>query len=114
MALGFIVAGGVSYSLGVIFHAWQRLRFQNAIWHCFVLLGAGCHYTAILDLVLQSNPGHAGALHYLIHDYDDPEHASLGLGAARSLAAIAPDSSHARHMPSHIFLQLGMWQDGAR
>jgi hemolysin III len=54
MALGFIVAGGVLYSLGVIFHAWQRLRFQNAIWHCFVLLGAACHYTAILDLVLSS------------------------------------------------------------
>ena len=53
-ALGFIVAGGVLYSLGVIFHAWQRLRFQNAIWHCFVLLGAACHYTAILDLVLTS------------------------------------------------------------
>src|SRR5713226_7656830 len=54
MALGFIVAGGVLYSLGVIFHAWQRLRFQNVIWHCFVLLGAACHYTAILDLVLTS------------------------------------------------------------
>ena len=52
MALWFIVAGGVLYSLGVIFHAWQRLRFQNAIWHCFVLLGAACHYTAVLDLVL--------------------------------------------------------------
>jgi hemolysin III len=52
MALGFIIAGGVLYSLGVIFHAWQRLRFQNAIWHCFVLMGAACHYTAILDLVL--------------------------------------------------------------
>jgi len=52
MALGLIVAGGVLYSLGVIFHAWQRLRFQNAIWHCFVLMGAACHYTAILDLVL--------------------------------------------------------------
>src|SRR6202011_4599433 len=51
MALGFIVAGGVLYSLGVIFHAWQRLRFQNVIWHCFVLLGAACHYTAILDVV---------------------------------------------------------------
>ena len=45
-------AGGALYSLGVIFHAWQRLRFQNAIWHCFVLLGAACHYTAVLDLVL--------------------------------------------------------------
>jgi hemolysin III len=52
MALWFIVAGGVLYSFGVIFHAWQRLRFQNAIWHGFVLSGAACHYTAILDLVL--------------------------------------------------------------
>ena len=52
MALWFIVAGGVLYSMGVIFHAWQRLRFQNVIWHSFVLLGAACHYTAVLDLVL--------------------------------------------------------------
>jgi len=52
MALWFIVAGGVLYSMGVVFHAWQRLRFQNVIWHCFVLLGAACHYTAILDMVL--------------------------------------------------------------
>ena len=52
MALWFVVAGGVLYSLGVIFHAWQRLRFQNVIWHSFVLLGAACHYTAVLDLVL--------------------------------------------------------------
>jgi hemolysin III len=52
LALWFVVAGGVLYSLGVIFHAWQRLRFQNAIWHCFVLLGAACHYTAVLDLVM--------------------------------------------------------------
>jgi hemolysin III len=52
MALWFVVAGGALYSFGVIFHAWQRLRFQNAIWHGFVLLGAACHYTAVLDLVL--------------------------------------------------------------
>jgi hemolysin III len=52
LALWFIVAGGLLYSLGVIFHAWRRLRFQNVIWHCFVLLGAACHYTAVLDLVL--------------------------------------------------------------
>jgi len=52
MALWLVVAGGALYSLGVIFHAWQRLRFQNVIWHCFVLLGAACHYTAVLDLVL--------------------------------------------------------------
>jgi hemolysin III len=51
-ALWFLAAGGLLYSFGVIFHAWQRLRFQNAIWHSFVLLGAACHYTAVLDLVL--------------------------------------------------------------
>ena len=52
MALWFVLAGGALYSLGVIFHAWQRLRFQNVIWHCFVLLGAACHYTAVFNLVL--------------------------------------------------------------
>ena len=52
LALWFMVAGGALYSLGVIFHAWRGLRFQNAIWHSFVLLGAACHYTAVLDLVL--------------------------------------------------------------
>jgi hemolysin III len=52
LSLWLVVAGGVLYSLGVIFHAWQRLRFQNAIWHGFVLLGAACHYTAILDLII--------------------------------------------------------------
>ena len=51
-ALWFVLAGGALYTLGVIFHAWRRLRFQNAIWHAFVLLGAACHYTAVLDLVL--------------------------------------------------------------
>jgi hemolysin III len=52
LALWLVVAGGVLYSFGVIFHAWRSLRFQNAIWHCFVLLGAACHYTAVLSLVI--------------------------------------------------------------
>ncbi len=50
--LALIAAGGILYSGGVVFHVWERLRFQNAIWHSFVLLGAGCHYSAVLDLVL--------------------------------------------------------------
>jgi hemolysin III len=50
--LWFIAAGGLIYSLGVIFHVWERLRFQNAIWHSFVLFAAGLHYTAVLDLIL--------------------------------------------------------------
>ena len=52
LALWLVLCGGALYSLGVIFHAWRRLRFQNVIWHCFVLLGAACHYTAVMDLVL--------------------------------------------------------------
>jgi hemolysin III len=52
MTLWLVLAGGALYSLGVIFHAWRRLRFQNVIWHSFVLLGAACHYTAVLDLIL--------------------------------------------------------------
>lgn len=54
MTVWFIAAGGTLYTLGVVFHAWQRLRFQNAIWHAFVLLGAACHYTAVLDMVLST------------------------------------------------------------
>jgi hemolysin III len=44
-----IAAGGVLYSAGVAFHLWESLRFQNATWHAFVLVAAGCHYTAVLD-----------------------------------------------------------------
>jgi hemolysin III len=44
-----LAAGGVVYSMGVIFHLWRSLRFQNAIWHAFVLLAAVCHYTAVLE-----------------------------------------------------------------
>lgn len=52
---------------------------------------------------------HPGLVHYLIHSYDDPAHAPLGLRAARIYARIAPDAGHAQHMTSHIFLALGMW-----
>ena len=66
---------------------------------------------AILEEVFAKNPRHPGAAHYLIHSYDDPIHAPLGLRAARIYARIAPAASHAQHMPSHIFLALGMWDD---
>ncbi len=54
---------------------------------------------------------HPGAAHYIIHAFDDPEHAILALPAAKRYAKIAPEAHHARHMPSHIFLQLGMWDE---
>ncbi|HKW65480.1 MAG TPA: hypothetical protein VJN89_23215 [Candidatus Acidoferrum sp.] len=66
---------------------------------------------AILDPLLEQFPDHPGIAHYLIHAADRPELASHGLEAARRYAKIAPDSSHAIHMPSHIFVRLGMWQD---
>ena len=46
-----IVVGGVLYTLGSGFHAWRALRFQNAIWHGFVLVAASCHYAAVLRTV---------------------------------------------------------------
>ena len=59
--------------------------------------------------VFARNPRHPGAAHYLIHSYDDPVHAPLGLRAARVYADVAPSAAHALHMPSHIFVALGMW-----
>ncbi len=66
---------------------------------------------SVLQPLLQQYPDHPGIAHYLIHAADRPELASQGLEAARRYAAIAPDSSHALHMPSHIFVRLGLWQD---
>ena len=63
--------------------------------------------------VYGKNPEHPGAAHYIIHSFDDPEHAVLALPAARRYSEIAPAAHHARHMPSHIFIQLGMWPEAA-
>ncbi len=65
---------------------------------------------ALMEEVFAINPLHPGAAHYLIHAYDDPVHAPLGLRAAEVYAKIAPAANHALHMPSHIFVQLGMWE----
>ncbi len=65
---------------------------------------------ALMEELFALNPLHPGAAHYLIHAYDDPVHAPLGLRAARVYAEIAPAANHALHMPSHIFVQLGMWE----
>jgi tetratricopeptide (TPR) repeat protein len=68
---------------------------------------------AIALALFQKNPDHPGAAHYVIHAFDDPDHAVLALPAARRYAQIAPEAHHARHMPAHIFTQLGMWDDAA-
>src|SRR5229473_3208964 len=66
---------------------------------------------AVLEEVFPQHPRHPGVVHYLIHCYDDSVHAPLGLRAARIYSRIAPEAAHAQHMPSHIFLSLGMWDD---
>src|SRR5207245_11628658 len=66
---------------------------------------------AIAQGVFQRHPQHPGSAHFIIHAFDDPDHAILALPAARAYSKIAPAAAHAVHMPSHIFVQLGMWDD---
>jgi hypothetical protein len=66
---------------------------------------------AILEPIFKRQPQHPGVAHYLIHLYDYPPIAEKGLEAARRYAKIAPEASHAQHMPSHIFTRVGYWSD---
>src|SRR5579863_1908752 len=66
---------------------------------------------AVLETLFKVEPDHPGVAHYLIHSYDKPQLAQLGLPAAQRYAKIAPAAPHALHMPSHIFARLGLWQD---
>lgn len=66
---------------------------------------------AVAEEVLERAPEHPGALHYAIHSYDDPVHAPLGLRMARRYGAVAAAAEHALHMPSHIYVALGMWPE---
>jgi tetratricopeptide (TPR) repeat protein len=94
---------------------------EVATWYALSLLGTvrptdkGFRRQAlaasIVEQVYQQNPKHPGAAHFIIHAFDDPDHAPLALPAARAYAGIAPSAAHALHMPSHIFVQLGMWGD---
>jgi len=95
---------------------------EAAVFHALALIAAGAierdpgfakerRAGAILNRVLAAEPDHPGVAHYLIHTFDYPPLADLALAAARRYAAIAPDSPHARHMPSHIFVRLGLWDE---
>src|SRR5215813_9548813 len=67
----------------------------------------------LFEQVYARQPDHPGVLHYLIHAYDNPEHAREGLRAARAYAKAAAAVPHALHMPSHIFTRLGYWEESA-
>tara|TARA_R110002111_G_scaffold2773_2_gene18575 strand:- start:583 stop:1779 length:1197 start_codon:yes stop_codon:yes gene_type:complete len=66
---------------------------------------------ALLENLFKEKPNHPGIAHYIIHSYDYPELAQMGLNTARRYAEIAPASAHAQHMPSHIFTRLGLWNE---
>ena len=102
-------------------HAKHPADDEIAILYSLALLGTGrpgvsnarnaMQAAAIAQGIFQRNPKHPGAAHYIIHSFDDPDHAILSLTAAREYSKIAPSAAHALHMPSHIFVQLGMWDD---
>ena len=69
---------------------------------------------SISKKILEENPEHPGALHYFIHANDEPEFAAKAVPAANEYSVVAPDAAHALHMPSHIYLALGMWDEVVR
>jgi tetratricopeptide (TPR) repeat protein len=66
---------------------------------------------AILEKLYEQNPQHPGVSHFIIHAYDYPSLAAKGIAAARRYAGIAPAVPHARHMPSHIYSMVGLWEE---
>jgi tetratricopeptide (TPR) repeat protein len=116
------LARDIAYSdaLASMYAEWPA-DHEVATWYALSLLGTvrptdkGFRRQAlaasIAEKVFKENPKHPGAAHFIIHAFDDPDHAPLGLEAARAYASIAPAAAHALHMPSHIFVQRGMWED---
>jgi len=100
---------GAFYALSLIGPAWASDGATFGEPRERVLMRAA----AVLEELFARNPQHPGVVHYMIHAYDDPVHAPLGLRAARVYAQVAPAAHHALHMPSHIFVQLGRWSDVA-
>jgi hypothetical protein len=96
---------------------------ETALFYGLSILGAmpeGSHgfeqqekAAKLFEAVYARHPDHPGAMHYLIHAYDDPTHAQQGLKAARAYAQAAAAVPHALHMPSHIFTRLGYWDESA-
>jgi len=121
-APGDKLARDIAYSdvLASMYAQWPD-DHEVATWYALSLLGTvrptdkGFRRQAlaasIAEKVFKENPKHPGAAHFIIHAFDDPDHAPLALPAARAYAAIAPSAAHALHMPSHIFVQRGMWDD---
>ncbi len=90
-----------------VFFALSLMGLSQSVRNVPTYMRAG----AIAQDVFLANPQHPGAAHYVIHAFDDAQHAPLGLRAAKAYSTIAPGADHAQHMTSHIFLGLGMWEE---
>ena len=107
LAMERLVASFPADREGQVFYALSLLGLSQGVRDVPTYLRAA----AIAEKVFRDNPNHPGAAHLLIHCYDDPIRAPLGLPAARAYSNIAPDAAHAQHMTTHIFLALGMWDE---
>ncbi len=93
-------------------------NLEVAAFYALGLMWAGYDNQEYLDTsskvaasIMEENPTHPGALHYMIHANDDPDYALEAIDAANKYAQVAPDAAHALHMPSHIYVALGMWKE---
>jgi tetratricopeptide (TPR) repeat protein len=115
-------ARAVDYSkaMNLLYERYRDRDLDATVFYALSLLGSadprdktyGNQYKsgALLKFAQQSQPTHPGILHYIIHSYDFPGLAHLAFEDAKNYASAAPDSSHAQHMPSHIFTRLGHWE----
>jgi len=127
-AVDVLYGVGDKYARDVLYSASMKRLYEKsrgddevATLYALSLLGLGrpgesnlrnaMQAAAIAEDIFQRNPKHPGAAHFIIHSFDDPDHAILALPAARAYSKIAPSAAHALHMPSHIFVQLGLWDD---
>ncbi|MEO5904866.1 MAG: tetratricopeptide repeat protein [Gemmatimonadaceae bacterium] len=108
-AMGSLSAQYPSDAEAKTFYALSLLGLNQGVRDVPTYMKAG----AIAEEVFGKYPDHPGAAHYVIHSYDDPRHAPMGLKAARAYSTIARGAAHAQHMTTHIFMALGMWDDVA-
>jgi tetratricopeptide (TPR) repeat protein len=112
-------AAGYSKAMSAVYENYRDTDVDATVFYALSLLGSAdprdktyCKQFksgALLKFAQQTQPDHPGILHYIIHSYDFPGLAHLALDDAKVYAQAAPDSSHAQHMPSHIFTRLGYW-----
>ncbi len=109
-----------SKAMNIIYEKYRDTDVDAIVFYALSLLGSAdprdktyanqYKSGALLKFAQQTQPAHPGILHYIIHSYDFPGLAHLALEDAKVYAMAAPDSSHAQHMPSHIFTRLGDWE----